>query len=136
MSTTYTIGSLAKAAAVPVSTLRYYERAGLLVPSHRSAGNYRLYDASDLERLRFIKAAQGSGFTLSDIRVMLGLENGTTTVCEEVQELIQHRLADVAERMKDLRHVQRVLRASLELCHSGSDAHRCEMIEQLIGKSA
>lgn len=135
MSTTYTIGKLAQAADVPVSTLRYYERAGLLVPRHRSAGNYRVYDAAALARLRFIKAAQGSGFTLNDIRVMLGLENGTTQVCDEVQELIQHRLGDVTQRMKDLRHVQKVLRASLDRCRSGGDEDQCQVIEHLIGKS-
>lgn len=134
MSTTYTIGNLAKAADVPVSTLRYYERAGLLVPGHRSAGNYRLYDAADLERLRFIKAAQATGLTLDDVRVLMGLENDTPQACDEVQELIGRRLADVAKRLKDLKHVQKVLRASLERCRSGSHDDHCQVIEHLTGK--
>ena len=53
-----TIGEFADAAGVPTSTIRYYERARLLKPSSRSASNYRLYSADDLERLRFIRAAQ------------------------------------------------------------------------------
>ena len=134
MSTTYTIGSLAKAGDVPISTLRYYERAGLLVPGHRSAGNYRLYDAADLERLRFIKAAQATGLTLDDVRVLMDLENDTTQACDEVQELISRRLDDVAKRMKDLKHVQKVLRASLDLCRSGSHDDHCRVIKQLTGK--
>ena len=134
MSTTYTIGNLAKAAAVPVSTLRYYERAGLLVPGDRSAGNYRLYDPADLKRLRFIKAAQATGLTLDDVRVLMSLENDATHVCDEVQELIGRRLADVAKRLKDLKHVQKVLRASLDLCQSGSHEDHCQVIEHLTGK--
>ena len=134
MSNTYTIGSLAKATSVPVSTLRYYERIGLLVPGHRSAGNYRLYDAADLERLRFIKAAQATGLTLDDVRVLMGLESDTAQACDEVQELIGRRLDDVDKRLKDLKHVQKVLRASLDLCRSGSHEDHCQVIEDLTGK--
>ena len=134
MSTTYTIGRLAKAANVPTSTVRYYERVGLLTPSHRSGGNYRIYDAADLDRLRFIKAAQGTGFTLDNIRVLMGLESGTTHVCDEVQDLLTHRLADVEQQMKDLKRVQGVLRASLKLCRSDTADNRCKVIEHLTGQ--
>jgi hypothetical protein len=53
MATEYTIGELAKAADVPSSTLRYYERRGLVEPDNRSEGNYRLYGPETLERVRF-----------------------------------------------------------------------------------
>ena len=48
MRQSYTIGELSKEANVPTSTIRYYERAGILRPSGRSAGNYRVYSASEL----------------------------------------------------------------------------------------
>jgi DNA-binding transcriptional MerR regulator len=57
METAYTISQLAHAASVPTSTVRYYERIGLLQPEARSAGNYRLYGPEALARLRFIRAA-------------------------------------------------------------------------------
>ena len=53
----FTIGELARAADVPTSTVRYYEREAILRPTGRSASNYRLYSGADLERLRFIRAA-------------------------------------------------------------------------------
>lgn len=136
MTTQYTIGKLADAAGVPVSTLRYYEREGLVTPSHRTASNYRVYGDADLARLRFIKAAQATGFTLDDVRVMLGLETGETLLCEDVEELLNQRLRDVTNRMKDLRHVQGVLRASLDLCRSGDENERCRVIEKLTGNTA
>ena len=58
MKSGMTIGQLAKAIDVPTSTVRFYEREGLRKPSARSASNYRLYTKWDLERLRFIRAAQ------------------------------------------------------------------------------
>ena len=54
---TYTIGRLAAAAGVPASTVRYYEREGILTPDERTAGNYRQYGERALERLRFSRPA-------------------------------------------------------------------------------
>jgi DNA-binding transcriptional MerR regulator len=88
----YTIGQLAHAVGVPASTLRYYERAKLLRPDGRTGGNYRVYGASALERLRFIRAAQANGFTLDDILALLSFRDGATARCKEVQRLIKDRL--------------------------------------------
>ena len=125
-----TIGELARAAGVPTSTVRYYERAGLLRPSGRSSGNYRVYSKSELERLRFIRAAQATGFTLKDVKALL-----RPAACGKVQGVIEERLADVAKRMKELRHVQRVLRASLSECQSHEASGRCRVVDELTARS-
>ncbi len=53
-------------------TIRYYEELGLLEPAARSEGSYRLYDADDLERLRFIKGLRDdAGFSLTEIGLLL-----------------------------------------------------------------
>jgi MerR family mercuric resistance operon transcriptional regulator len=121
-----TIGDLARAAGVPTSTVRYYERAGLLRPRARSASNYRLYSAEDLHRLRFIRAAQATGFTLEDITHLL-----RPAFCHRVQKLIGDRLGQVEARMKELRHVRRVLRQSLEQCRAHEETGRCEVVAEL-----
>jgi MerR family mercuric resistance operon transcriptional regulator len=131
MRTSYTIGQLAHAAGVPTSTARYYERIGLLRATGRTAGNYRFYSEEALERLRFIRAAQVTGFTLEDITALLNLRDGTTAVCQAVQTLIEERLSDVDKRMADLRHVESVLKASLEMCRQSNQNGRCEVITQL-----
>src|SRR5262249_42122032 len=87
MKTTYTIGQLARATGVPTSTVRYYERMGLLRPSGRTSGNYRVYGEEALERVRFIRAAQATGFTREDITALLNLRDGTTAGCQAVQTL-------------------------------------------------
>ncbi len=87
MATNLTIGELAEAAGVPTSTVRYYERTGILKPGGRSPGNYRVYSESELERLRFIRAAQATGFTLGDIKALL-----RPAGCTKVQGVIQERL--------------------------------------------
>jgi MerR family mercuric resistance operon transcriptional regulator len=126
MDELFTIGDLAKAADVPTSTVRYYERKGIVRPRTRSASNYRLYSAEDLNRLRFIRAAQATGFTLGDITKLL-----RPTSCTRVQDLIEQRLATVSARMKELRHVKRVLTASLEECRRHEASGRCKVIADL-----
>lgn len=112
----YTIGGLAKAAGVPTSTVRYYERRGLLRPDARSEGNYRLYGRETLERLRFVRSAQAAGFTLSDITVLLRFRDGDAAPCREVQDLIKVRAARVAEQIEQLQGVAGMLRRWLGVC--------------------
>jgi MerR family mercuric resistance operon transcriptional regulator len=130
-----TIGALAAGAGVPTSTVRYYERQGLLRPDARSDGNYRLYRAETLDRLRFIVAAKANGFTLDDVRSLLDLRDGRTAACRDVQELIEERLSGVEHRLAQLRHVREVLRASLESCRGHEPSDPCPVIDDLTDSS-
>lgn len=127
----YTIGQLARAVGVPTTTLRYYERVKILRPDGRTGGNYRVYGAAALERLRFIRAAQANGFTLDDISVLMSFRDGATARCKEVQALIQDRLADLRRRMEQMREVEAVLFSSLKMCRQFERTGRCQVIDKL-----
>ncbi len=131
MSEPLTISQLAKAAAVPTTTVRYYERIGLVEPEDRSPGNYRIYSEDSLDKLRFIRAAQATGLTLDDVKVLLSDGSGGFPVCGTAQGLIEVRLADIENRLKDLRHVQRVLKAALEECRQQEQTDCCHVVEKL-----
>ncbi len=132
MSTSYKIGQLAKQAGVPTTTVRYYERRGLLRPAARAgSGAYRTYGDDELEQLRFIRAAQASGFALDDAGILLGLRDGQTTPCKEVQVLIETRLGDVERRVADLQRVEGVLKKSLRICRQKERTGSCEVIDTL-----
>ncbi|MDA0832664.1 MAG: MerR family transcriptional regulator [Planctomycetota bacterium] len=135
MSGRYTISQLAHAAEVPTTTLRYYERIGLVQPVNRSAGNYRLYGEESLRTLQFIRAAQSIGFTLDDVKKLLGAQDGGVPSCGDVQALIEERLVDIGSRLRDLRHVQKVLKSSLENCRKTERAGCCYVVETLRRKS-
>ncbi len=137
MPGTYSIGALAKAAGVPTTTVRFYERRGLLVPDTRSKSDYRVYGESSLDRLRFIRAAQSTGFTLEDIAALLELrDNAGTGQCKtEVRAMIDKRLADVDSRMADLKRVRTVLREAGVACGKAPGA--CPVMAKLtVGKSS
>lgn len=127
----FTISQLAEKAGIPTTTIRYYERIGLVEPEDRSAGNYRLYSRASLDKLRFIRAAQAIGFTLEDTRALLADESGSAPKCGAVQGLIEDRLADVENRLKDLRHVRKVLKSALEQCQQQKTTDCCVVVEGL-----
>lgn len=131
MEPRYTIGRLAREAGVPASTVRYYERSRLLRPDGRTDGNYRIYGTAALARLRFIRAAQAIGLTLEDITTLLDFRDGRTAPCGEVQTLIEERLSELNERLRQLRHVQAILHSSLQMCRRTERRGRCEVIERL-----
>ncbi len=126
-----TIGALAKQAGVPTSTVRYYERRGLLRPDGRSEGNYRIYGEEALDRLQFLRSAQAAGFTLSDISALLQFRDGDTAPCKEVQDLITVRLAQVVEQIDHLKLVERMLGKWRTVCREAERSGRCGVLEGL-----
>lgn len=122
-----TIGAVAQAAGVATTTLRYYEREGLLSPSERSRAGYRLYDDGAVERLEFIRAAQAVGFTLSDIRALLELDGDSP--CKQVQSLIEGRLAEVDAKLADLTRVRSTLADALQRCRKSKKG--CAVVADL-----
>lgn len=127
----YTISELAKGADVPTTTVRYYERIGLIEPENRSSGNYRLYSVESLKQLKFIRAAQATGFSLDDIKALLSNNEGGTPTCGSVQNLIEERLEDINRRLKDLRHVRKVLKNALDQCQTQKKTDCCQVVEGL-----
>ncbi len=126
-----TIGQVGRAVGVATSTLRYYERAGILPPTVRNGAGYRFYDTQALGRLQFIRAAQAAGFTLADIVVLLHFRNGDVAPCKDVQELISARLERVAEQIEQLTRVDQLLRKWLQLCRRTERSGKCGVLAGL-----
>ena len=124
------IGALAKRSGVRAETIRYYETEGLLPKPERTAGGYRLYDASDVERLSFIRQARDLGFTLDTVRRLLGLADRKVNTCDEVRELAGSHLAEVRAKLADLRRMERVLSSLVRSC-DGSTVPECLLLEAL-----
>jgi DNA-binding transcriptional MerR regulator len=68
------IGELAQRSGIPASTIRYYEREGLLPKAERGANGYRVYQDGALERLEMIQLGQNLGFPLEAIRSVMALQ--------------------------------------------------------------
>lgn len=91
------------------------------------AGGFRVYTSSDLSRLHFIKAAQRIGFTLDEVAELLVLDDGTN--CVKAKGLAEIKLADVRQRLSDLRQMESELVSLIGLCDEGRGMVSCPLIE-------
>ncbi len=128
------IGELSRRTGCNIETIRYYERIGLMpVPPRR--GRYRSYGADDVGRLSFVRRARELGFTLDEVRTLLGLAASEQASCAEVRMLAASHLADVRARIADLKRMERVLADSVRACDAGQDAG-CPLIQALYADHA
>lgn len=127
------IGAIAKRAGVSIDTVRYYEKNDLLVPQARLASGYRRYGDLELSRLRFIRRAQDLGFTLKEVRELLGLSKQRDVA--RVKRAAQKRLADVQERITALERVRDGLSRLIAACPGHGRAQDCPILKALGGDS-
>ena len=118
-TSTLTIGALAQAAGIGVETIRFYERKGLLPEPPRTPAGYRQYPDDTVDRVKFIRRAQGLGFTLREVLELLDLRVNEVASCGpvEVQEL--EKLDQVAGKIEALRQMETALRR-LPMCGAWS----------------
>lgn len=119
----FTISRLAQAGGVGVETVRYYQRRGLMLVPARSAA-VRRYSDDDVKRLRFIKSAQASGFTLEQIRELLSLDADKNR--KRAREIAHARIRDLDQKIAVMTRARRALKAMAEICASGRG--RCPII--------
>jgi DNA-binding transcriptional MerR regulator len=107
------IGELARRAAVPVKTLRYWSDVGLVPPAGRTAAGYRLYGDAALGRLRLIRRALAMGFSVTDLAVVLAERDRGGAPCRKVRHLLATRLDELDRRIVDLTTLRREMRRLL-----------------------
>jgi DNA-binding transcriptional MerR regulator len=100
------IGRLARYSGVKPDTIRFYERSGLLPKPTRTSGGYRLYDDVALKQVRFIRKAQSLGFSLNEIRRIIGLRGHGKETCRCVITIAEATLSETQTKLKQLRHLR------------------------------
>jgi DNA-binding transcriptional MerR regulator len=103
------IGELGRRAGVAAKTIRYYEEIGLLEEPARSANGYRDYADKAVDRLRFIRDAQATGLSLSEIASILEMRDHGEQTCGHVIELLERHLADIDRQVRQLRKTRKLL---------------------------
>lgn len=135
MSRSFTIGALARGADCPPETIRYYEREGLLPPASRTAGNYRVYARSHLERLLFIRNCRALDMTLDEIKQLLRFRDVRQSECGAAHALIDEHIAHIGQRIAELQQLQRQLQALRRQCQPVGDAKKCGILDRLEQRS-
>jgi len=135
------IGEIAKRTCLTVDAIRFYEKRRLLPRAVRSAGRFRLYGESSVERLRFIQQMQGLGFSLREVGELIQLRERKVEACESVRQLLTAKLADVRAKMREVRRLERELGADFRKCSRELNHRRrhvacaCPVLEEVAGVS-
>jgi MerR family transcriptional regulator, mercuric resistance operon regulatory protein len=117
------IGALAKHTGTKVETIRYYERIGLWAAPSRTEGGYRIYGTAHLKRLNFIRRARLLGFSIDEVRALLRLADERKRPCAEARVVAEAHLADVRNKIADLKTMERVLKETVAKCADGAGTH-------------
>lgn len=103
------IHDLSRKTGVPASTIRYYERLGLLQSPQRNAAQYRLYKKPDVERLRFIQKAKRLGLSLTEIGQLIALRAGGTPPCQQLKTMVANHLQQLDRQIAELQALRQDL---------------------------
>lgn len=116
-----TRGELASRTGVSRETIRYYERNGLLPEPARSEAGYRLFPEANAQRIHFIKRAQSVGFSLDEIKTLLGLKYADDATCGEVRTIAADKAAQIERKIETLSAMRATLLALVEDCPGGEN---------------
>lgn len=127
------ISALARRAGVGVETVRFYEREGLIdQPARPANGGFRSYPGETVQRIRFIRQAQGLGFSLKEAGELLSLRTDPAAECAEVRARAREKLDDVERKIARLKLIRGALEDLIRSCPgAGVAARRCSILEAL-----
>ncbi|MGI4843678.1 MAG: Cu(I)-responsive transcriptional regulator [Janthinobacterium lividum] len=124
------IGEASKTSGVSAKMIRYYEEIALIPHAARSESGYRAYTGSDVHRLRFIRRARDLGFSVAEIGELLSLWDDRSRQSADVKRLAQAHIADLEERIRNLRQMADTLR-ELSDCCAGDERPDCPILAKL-----
>jgi len=123
----YRIGKISKTLGLSVDTLRYYEKIGLLPRVGRNPSGLRVYDDTDVSRLKFIQRAQIMNFTLAEIGALLKLRENPVRAASNVRDLTQRKLGEIDAHLSSLQTLRGELQLLINLCNGGDES--CPIID-------
>lgn len=130
MATIENIGAASKASGVSAKMIRHYEDIGLLPKVARSFGNYRVYSANDIHVLRFIRRARDLGFSIEEIRELLGLWRNKSRSSAAVKKIAGRHIADLRMKIAELESMVQTLEHLTRNCH-GDHRPDCPILDDL-----
>lgn len=129
------IGEASNASGVSAKMIRYYEEIKLIPHPARTDSGYRAYTSVDVHRLSFIRRARDLGFPVTEIVELLSLWDDRSRKSADVKRLAQGHIADLEERIRNLRLMADTLQ-TLSDCCAGDERPDCPILTTLGGSVA
>lgn len=133
------IGELATRTGTTTKTIRYYEDIGILPEPDRDINDYRNYSEEAVDRLDFIRDAQATGLTLTEIASILDLRSQGETTCHHVIDLLERHMTALDKHIKTLGQTRKKLASLTERARSLDpvdcvEPNRCQTISLAAGE--
>lgn len=125
------IGELSKKSGCSIQTVRFYEKRHLFKACNRTEGNYRIYDATSLSTLRFIKQCRSLGLTIIEIKQLLDTKMNPDRSCTSVNNLIHQHMTDVTKRIEELNELKQTLSDMALACSDNRKVKECGVLQML-----
>ena len=126
------IGEAAHASGVSSKMIRHYEDIGLVPKPGRTSSGYRVYREDDVHVLRFVRRARDLGFSLAEIKGLLGLWGNRRRASADVKRLAQQHIEDLDRRIAEMQAMRRTLADLAKHCH-GDARPDCPILDDLAG---
>ena len=124
------IGEAAKASGVTAKMIRHYEDGGLIPKAGRTHSGYRVYGEAEVHVLRFIRRGRDLGFSLTEIKALLGLWGNRRRASADVKKLALKHVADLDARIAEMQAMRKTLLDLADHCH-GDHRPDCPILEDL-----
>ena len=124
------IGAAASASGVSAKMIRHYESVGLFPGTKRTESGYRQYGDKEVNTLRFIRHSRDLGFSIEQIRELLGLWQNRRRPSRQVKLLAQAHVQELERKLQDLQAMKATLEHLVHCCH-GDDRPDCPILEAL-----
>jgi Cu(I)-responsive transcriptional regulator len=124
------IGRAADESGVSAKMIRHYEAIGLLSKVARTFANYRIYTPNDVHTLRFIKRARALGFSVDDIRELVGLWQNRSRPSAAVKKIATRHTGELKAKIHELQSMLDTLEHLVHHCH-GDHRPECPILEDL-----
>ena len=124
------IGDAAKVSGVSAKMIRHYESAGLFPQPARTEAGYRQYTDKEVHTLRFIRQSRALGFSIEQIRDLLGLWHNRKRSSRQVKALAQAHIEELEAKLQELQSMKTTLEHLVHCCH-GDDRPDCPILEEL-----
>jgi MerR family copper efflux transcriptional regulator len=124
------IGEAAKESGVNAKLIRHYEAIGIIPKAGRSESGYRLYSETDVHILGFVKRARGLGFSMKEIKKLVGLWRNKSRASSDVKVLAQKHIEDMELKILELQALVKTLKHLAKTCQ-GNDRPQCPILEGL-----
>jgi Cu(I)-responsive transcriptional regulator len=126
----YSIGRAAELSGVTSKMIRHYESLELIPKAARTLGDYRVYTATDVHTLRFVRRARTLGFSMAEIGELLNLWRNKRRASAEVKRLALHHIAELDSKIEELQSMRSALAELAEHCH-GDERPECPILDDL-----